>query len=268
MDMPNNSFKKALANEIPAYGLWLSIPDTSVAEIAAGAGFDWLLIDHEHGNFEIRDICHHLQAMAAYPVAPIVRPVNDDPALLKRLLDSGVQTLLMPMIESAEQAEAVVHATRYPPEGSRGLGTSMARAAHWNGIPGYIENSNEQICVIIQVETANAVEKIDDILKVDGVDGIFLGPSDLSASMGYPGNAGHPEVKKTLVESLSKIRAASKIAGLLCLDPELRDYYIDHGAQFIGVGVDTLLLAQSARQLASKCRSQGKDKNETNPASY
>lgn len=248
MELPRNRFKQRLASGATQYGLWLGIPDNTVAEIAAGAGFDWLLIDHEHGPFDLRTILSHLQAVAPYDVAPIVRPVDGDPALLKKLLDIGVQTLLIPMVDTAEQAGALVKAVRYPPDGMRGLGTSMARAARWNQVAGYAAQANEEICLIVQAETVSALDNLDDILAVDGVDGVFIGPSDLSASMGHLGNPGHPEVIAAVSAGLEKIHAAGKYAGLLCMDPALVEGYVAAGADFVGVSVDTLVLSQGLRQ--------------------
>ena len=254
MDLPRNRFKQALARGTTLYGFWLGLPDPSVAEISAGAGFDWLLIDQEHGPFELRDIMGHLQALAPYPVAPIVRPSEGRPALLKKLLDIGVQTLLVPMVEDAEQARCLVEAVRYPPAGRRGLGTSMARAARWNQVPGYLQQADAEICLIVQVETIAALEQLEAIAAVAGVDAVFIGPSDLSASMGHIGNPAHPEVLAAINKGLTTIKKAGKHAGLLCLDHELIDGYVARGARFIGVGVDTLVLSQGARLLAEKCK--------------
>ena len=255
MDLPRNRFKQSLTGGGPVYGLWLGLPDPTVAELAAGSGFDWLLIDHEHGPFELRDIMQHLQAVAPYPVAPIVRPVEGNPALLKKMLDIGVQTLLIPMVETAEQARELVSAALYPPAGTRGLGTSMARAAQWNRVPGYLHQANDEICLLLQVETATAMENLDAILAVDGVDGVFIGPSDLSASMGHIGDAGHPEVREAIGHGLASIKAAGKLAGLLCMDPELVASYVEQGADFVGVGVDTLILGQGMVRLAEQFKS-------------
>jgi 4-hydroxy-2-oxoheptanedioate aldolase len=221
MDLPRNRFKQAMASGETRYGLWLGLPDNSVAEILAAAGFDWLLIDHEHAPFELADILSHLQVIAGYDVAPIVRPVDDNPALLKKLLDIGVQTFLVPMVETAQQAGAIVRALRYPPAGSRGLGTSLARAAGWGQVPGYLHKANEEICLLIQVETVTALANLPQILAVEGVDGVFIGPSDLSASMGHIGNPGHTDVVNAVSGSLRSIAAAGKYAGVLCLYPVL-----------------------------------------------
>ena len=254
-DILHNRFKAGLASGRTQFGLWLGIPDNSAAEILAGSGFDWLLIDHEHGAFDLGNILSHLQAIAPYDVAPIVRPVDADPALLKKLCDIGAQSFIVPMIDTAEQAAAVVRAVKYPPEGSRGLGTSLARAARWNTVPDYIAHANAQMCVVVQAETVTAIENLEAIAATPGVDGVFIGPSDLSASMGHAGDVSHPEVIETVATSLNTIRAAGKHAGLLCLDESKVAHFVECGADFVGVGVDTLLLGNSARSLAGKFKS-------------
>jgi 4-hydroxy-2-oxoheptanedioate aldolase len=270
MDLPANLFRRRLASGPPALGLWLGLTDPGVAEIVAGAGFDWLLIDHEHGPFELADVLAHLRAVAPYPVAPVVRPVDDDPALLKKLLDIGVQSFLVPMVESATRAEAIVQSLRYPPAGARGLGTSLARAAHWNQIPDYLQRANQEICLIVQVETVAAMSNLQAILDVDGVDGVFIGPSDLSASMGHVGEPSHPAVIAAINGALETIVAAGKFAGLMCLDPLLSADYVARGACFIGVGTDTLLLSQGARRLIGHYAGDGDGdgKGDSRGASY
>jgi 4-hydroxy-2-oxoheptanedioate aldolase len=250
MDLPLNRYKQMMSAGEPRYGAFLGLPNTSVAEIMAMAGFDWLLIDHEHAPFELADILAHLQAMAPYAVAPIVRPVDDQPSGLKKLLDIGVQTFLIPMVDTAQQARSIVRSLRYPPEGERGLGTSLARAAGWGQVTDYLHKANAEICLLVQAETTEALRNLPEILEVEGVDGVFIGPSDLSASMGHIGNPGHPEVVSAVSGALRAIAAADKYAGVLCLDPALADTYRVAGADFIGVGVDTMLLAHGARLLA------------------
>ena len=254
MELPVNRLKQALAAGQTQYGLWLGLPDTTCAEICAGAGFDWLVIDTEHGPFDLPAALRHMQVIAAYNVSAIVRPVSDDRNLLKQLLDTGVQSLVVPMVESAEQAAELVRSARYPPAGVRGLGTALARAARWHRIPGYVHKANDQVCLIAQVETERAVQALPGILEVEGIDGIFVGPSDLSASMGHIGNARHPDVIKVIREVLQKARAAGKTAGILALDPDHIKDYREHGANMIGVGADTLLLARSAQQLAESVK--------------
>jgi len=268
MELTKNRFKRGLASGDTQYGLWLGLPDSSAAEIAAGAGFDWLLIDHEHAPFDVRDILVHLQVLAAYDVATIVRPVNDDPALLKKLLDIGAQSFLVPMVDTADQAAAIVKALRYPPAGQRGVGTALARAARWNQIPGYLHQANAEICLIVQVETTSAMDNLDAILAVDGVDGVFIGPADLSASMGYPGEAGHPEVVARINDGLGRINAAGKYAGLMCLDPVLAEGYREAGAHFIGAGVDTVVLATGTRNIVDTFRSGSANTTDKPSAGY
>lgn len=256
MELPVNRLKQALAAGEMQYGLFLGLPDTTCAEICAGAGFDWLVVDTEHGPFDLPAVLRHLQTIAAYDVQAIVRPVSDDRNVLKQLLDTGVQSLVAPMVESAEQAVELVRSVRYPPAGVRGLGTALARAARWTRIPSYLHKANEQICLLAQVETERAVRALPGILEVEGIDGIFVGPSDLSASMGHIGNPRHPDVVKVIREVLRATRSAGKAAGVLALDPVHIQDYRDHGANMIGIGTDTLLLANSAQQLAESVKDE------------
>ncbi len=251
MSMKINTFKQALKGDKPLFGLWQGIPDTTVAEIGAGAGFDWVLIDAEHGPFDVRSVMSHLQAIEPYPVSALVRPVEGNTALIKQFMDIGVQTLLVPMVDTAEQAQQIVKAAKYPPEGVRGLGTSMARAANWNRTPDYLAKANDEVCVIVQIETLTGLENIEDIVAVEGVDAVFIGPSDLSAAMGHVGNPGHPEVVTAIENGFKVIISAGKQAGVLAVNKELVNKYIEAGARFIGVGVDAALLANATRQLAA-----------------
>ncbi len=259
MDLPINHFKRALKIGKPTYGLWMGLPDTICAEIGASAGFDWVLIDAEHAPYSVRDIHNHLQAIAPHQVPAIVRPAEGRTALLKQLLDVGAQSLLVPMVDTAEQARKLVQAVRYPPEGIRGLGTSMARAARWNRVEGYLQKANEEVCLIVQAETTTAMENLQDIVAVDGVDGVFIGPSDLSASMGHIGNPGHPDVVAAIEAGFETILAAGKAAGILAVDEALAKNYIAKGASFVGVGVDNALLANATRQLADRFIPRGND---------
>mgnify|MGYP001545789982 FL=1 len=251
-NMPANRFRAGLATGKTQFGVWLGIPDSTAAEIMAGAGFDWLLVDQEHGAFELRDVMTHLQVMAAYDVAPIIRPVDGSATLLKKLCDIGAQSFIVPMIDTAEQAAAVVSAVRYPPEGVRGMGTSLARAARWIAVQGFAGQAIVVLVVFDQAETVTAIENLEAIAAVPGVDGVFIGPSDLSASMGHVGDVAHPEVVDTVSGAIRRIRAAGKYAGLLCLDESMIAHYEECGANFIGIGVDTLLLGNAARKLAGR----------------
>ncbi len=253
MPAPTNTFKQALKQgDTAQIGLWLGLANSYTAELLAGAGFDWLLIDAEHAPNDLQTILGQLQAIAPYPSHPIVRPPWPDAVRIKQILDLGAQTILAPMVETGEQAAEVVSATRYPPQGIRGVGSALARASGFNRMPQYLQTANDEICVLIQIETPKGVENLDDILATEGVDGVFIGPSDLSASMGYIGNPGHPEVQKVIEESIAKIVAAGKAPGILIADQALAQRYIELGALFVGVGTDTGLLMKSSNDLAAK----------------
>ncbi|MDP3537991.1 MAG: aldolase/citrate lyase family protein [Azonexus sp.] len=250
--MPLNQFKRALVAGETQIGLFLGLANSYTAEIVAGTGFDWLLIDGEHGPNDLRSIIEQLQALAPYPVKPVVRTVDHDVARIKQLLDGGVQTLMVPMVETASDAEKLVRAMRYPPNGIRGVGTAMARAARWNGVEGYFGQADQEMCLIVQIESTTGLAGLDEVLKVEGVDAVFIGPSDLAASMGYLGNPGHPDVKAAVNAAIGKISAAGKAAGVFSADPAAAAAYQEMGASFLLVGVDALLLRNSAVALADK----------------
>jgi 4-hydroxy-2-oxoheptanedioate aldolase len=247
-----NSFKTAIANHKPQIGLWLALADAYCAEICAGAGFDWLLIDGEHAPNDIRSILAQLQALAPYPVHPVVRPPVGDVALIKQLLDIGAASLLIPMVESADQARLLVSAVRYPPRGVRGVASALVRAARWNGIPDYLDSADDDVCLLLQIETARGLDNIERITAVEGVDGLFIGPADLSASLGHRGHPEHPEVQAAIADAIRRIRAAGKAAGILTRDEKLVREYLQQGCSFIAVGADVTLLSRGARELAAK----------------
>ncbi|PHM69383.1 4-hydroxy-2-oxoheptanedioate aldolase [Xenorhabdus sp. KJ12.1] len=251
MDQLTNRFKQALHSGQPQIGLWLGLCSSYSTEILAGTGFDWLLIDGEHAPNDITSVLNQLQAIAAYPSQPVVRPPWNDPVIIKQLLDIGAQTLLIPMIQNAEQAREAVRATRYPPEGIRGVGSALARASRWNRIPNYLARANEEMCVLIQVETREALNNLSEMLTVEGVDGVFIGPADLSADMGHHGNPQHPEVKAAIEQAIRQINTAGKAAGILMTNTEAAEHYLDLGVKFIAVGVDTTLLTNAANSLAA-----------------
>ena len=252
MDMPLNQFKRALKAGETQIGLFLGLANAYAAEVVGTAGFDWLLIDGEHGPNDLRSIIAQLQALAQYPVRPVVRTVDHDVARIKQLLDGGAQTLMVPMVETADEARALVQAMRYPPHGIRGVGTALARAARWNGVEGYFAKADEEMCLIVQIESTAGLAGLDEILTVDGVDAVFIGPSDLAASMGYLGNPGHPAVKAAVEGALKKIAAAGKAAGVFSADPAIAAGYKAIGASFLLVGVDALLLRNASVALAAK----------------
>lgn len=250
--MPLNQFKRALAAGETQIGLFLGLANAYTAEIVAGTGFDWLLIDGEHGPNDLRSIIGQLQALAPYPVRPVVRTVDHDVARIKQLLDGGAQTLMVPMVETAADAEKLVRAMRYPPHGIRGVGTAMARAARWNGVEGYFAKADDEMCLIVQIESTAGLAGLDAILQVEGIDAVFIGPSDLAASMGHLGNPGHADVKAAVNAAIGKISAAGKAAGVFSADPAAAEAYRQMGASFLLVGVDALLLRNSAVALADK----------------
>ncbi|KAI3605399.1 2,4-dihydroxyhept-2-ene-1,7-dioic acid aldolase (plasmid) [Cupriavidus necator H850] len=252
MEIPRNAFKAALKEGRAQIGLWVGLADPYAAEAVAGTGFDWLLIDGEHAPNDVRQILSQLQAVAPYPVHPVVRPVIGDVALIKQILDVGAQTLLVPVVETAEQAAQMVAATRYPPSGIRGVGSALARSSRWNQIDGYLHKADAEMCVLVQVETRRGLENLEAISAVDGVDGVFFGPADLSASMGYLGNPGHPDVQRCILDGIAAVRRAGKAPGVLTADQALARRYIEAGALFVAVGVDTTLLVRAARDLVAQ----------------
>lgn len=237
----SNPFKAGLSRGETQIGLWLSSTSSYVAEIAATAGYDWLLIDGEHAPNTIQDLYHQLQAIAPYTSQPVIRPVEGSRSLIKQVLDIGARTLLIPMVDTAGQARDIVAATRYPPVGTRGVGAGVARAARWGRVGNYMAQANDELCLLIQVESKTALDNLDEILEVAGIDGVFIGPADLSASLGYPDNAGHPEVQRIIEQSIRRIRAAGKAAGFLAVDPKMAQKSLEWGANFVAVGVDTQL---------------------------
>jgi 4-hydroxy-2-oxoheptanedioate aldolase len=257
MDMPQNLFKRRLREGRLQVGLFVGLCSPYSMEILAGAGFDWLVIDAEHSPNNPASVLAQLQAAAPYPVQLLVRPMNHDPALIKQYLDVGAQTLLLPLVDDAAQAAALVRAVRYPPQGIRGVAASMARAAHWNGVQDYVRRANDEVCLIVQVETRAGLENLDAMLAVEGVDGVFIGPADLAASLGHPGDAHHPDVEAAIADALRRIAGAGKAAGVFVTEPGLAMHFRNCGASFLAVGGDTTLLRGAAVQLAGAFRADG-----------
>ncbi len=247
-----NAFKtKLLAKELQI-GLWLSLASPYTAELCGGAGFDWLTIDGEHGPNDLRSILSQLQALAGSASQPIVRAVAGEAWMLKQLLDIGAQTLLIPMVETAEQAGALVAAVRYPPRGIRGVGAAVARASGFDRQPGYLAGADADICLLVQVETARGLENLEAIAAVPGIDGLFIGPADLSASLGHLGDPTAPAAQAAIDDGVRRIVATGKAAGILMSDPALIQRAIDLGASFVAVGSDVGLLARGADALAQR----------------
>jgi 4-hydroxy-2-oxoheptanedioate aldolase len=251
MDLPRNAFKHAIAAGKPQIGLWLSLSSNYSAEVCAGSGFDWLLLDTEHSPNEIDMVLGQLQAIAPYPSHPVVRVAWNDAVIVKRTLDVGAQTLLFPFVQSAAEAADAVAATRYPPRGMRGV-AGTTRATRFGRVKDYAKRAHEETCVLVQVETQEAVDAIEAIAKVDGVDGIFIGPADYHASLGYPGETANPAVLPKIEDAIRRIRAAGKAPGILTPDEKLAKRYLELGALFVAVGADIGLLARGSEWLASR----------------
>ncbi|WP_309106092.1 HpcH/HpaI aldolase/citrate lyase family protein [Arthrobacter sp.] len=249
---PDNTFRDALAAaHRPLAGMWVCSGSPLVAELCAGSGLDWLLVDAEHSPNGLESILAQLQAIHGFPVHTLVRPPVNDTVLIKQYLDLGVQNLLIPMVNSVPEAEAAVAATRYPPRGVRGVGSALARAARWNRIPDYLARAAETISITVQIESTKAVDSVTEILAVEGVDAIFLGPSDLAASMGLLGQQEHPEVRAAVEHCLGAAKSAGKPAGVNAFNPDTARHYLDNGASFILVGADVALLARGSEALAA-----------------
>ncbi|RAR71650.1 2,4-dihydroxyhept-2-enedioate aldolase [Paracidovorax anthurii] len=248
----HNPFKSALAARYPQIGLWLSMADPYLAEAAATTGYDWLLIDGEHAPNDLRATLAALQAVAAHPAQPVVRVVEGSTALIKQMLDIGARTLLVPMVDTPEQARAIAAATQYPPHGVRGVGSAVARASQWSARADYLDVADDEVCLLVQAETATALRNLPAICAVEGVHGVFIGPADLAASMGHRGNPGHPEVQAAIEDAMRTIIASGKAAGTLTSDPALARRYLELGCTFVAVGVDVLMFVNAARRLRAQ----------------
>ncbi|MDB6182204.1 HpcH/HpaI aldolase/citrate lyase family protein [Paracoccus fistulariae] len=250
MPAPVNPFKHAIASGQLQLGCWLGLADPYIAEISAGAGFDWLLVDGEHAPNDLRSIVAQLQVIAARDSHAVVRPPIGETWIIKQLLDAGAQSLLIPMVETAGQARALVDAVTYPPHGVRGVGSALARASDFAAIGDYLTTARQEICLLAQVENRKGLEALDEILSVDGLDGVFIGPSDLAADMGFLGQAGAADVKAAVLSAIEKIVASGKAAGILTLDTELQRQCRDLGASFIATEIDVTLFARNMRAAA------------------
>jgi 4-hydroxy-2-oxoheptanedioate aldolase len=250
LQLPPNRFKVALRERQPQIGLWSALCSNIVAEIIAGAGFDWILIDTEHGPNEVPGVLSQLQAMTTGTAEPVVRVAWNDAVLIKRILDTGARSLLVPFVQNADEARKAVAATRYPPLGIRGVSVAP-RANRFGRVPDYHRRAHEEMCVLVQVETRSAVAEIEAIAAVDGVDGIFIGPSDLAADMGHLADACHPDVQAAIADACVRIRRAGKAAGMLTGDPAAAARFLDLGFTFVAVGSDVGVLSQGALKLAS-----------------
>jgi 4-hydroxy-2-oxoheptanedioate aldolase len=251
--LPENRFKRALREGRQQIGLWCSLPGSYIAEAVAASGFDWLLFDTEHSPVDVVDVLAQLQAVAPYDVSPVVRPASNDAVLIKRILDLGAQTLLIPYVQNADEARSAVRAMRYAPEGIRGV-SGLTRATRFGRIPGYAKIAADELCLLVQIETRDALAELENIAAVDGVDGIFIGPADLAASLAHAGELGHPELIATIEDAIRRIRACGKPAGILTPDNAFAARCIELGTTFTAVGVDAAILARGTEALAQKFR--------------
>lgn len=234
------------------YGQWVCSGSPLVADIVAGSGTDVVVIDGEHSPVGLESVLAILQAVAAYPVTPVVRAPIGDPVILKQLLDLGAQNILVPMVDTAEQAAAMVRAVRYPPHGVRGVGSALARSSRWSRIPDYLARANDLVSLTVQIETAEAVAVAADIAAVEGVDALLVGPADLAASMGLLGQQNHPDVMAAVESVIAAGRAAGTPVGVNAFDPATADRYAEVGAAYLLVGSDVTLLARASETLAER----------------
>ena len=256
MPAPKNPFKQALSQGKRQIGCWMSFADGQLAEIMGTCGFDWLVIDGEHAPNDIRSIRDQLMALAASPSHPVVRVPVGETWMIKQVLDAGAQTVLVPIVESADQARELVRACHYPPKGVRGVGATAARATMFGSVSEYIQTADQEVCLLVQVENRAGIDALDEILQVEGIDGVFIGPADLSTDMGHQGNSAHPEVRAAIADAITRIKAAGIAPGILGVSEEATQAYLDMGAQFLAVGIDVLVLAQNARALSQTWKSK------------
>jgi 4-hydroxy-2-oxoheptanedioate aldolase len=254
VDLPQNPFKRALKAGQAQIGLWSSLSSNYSVEVIAGAGFDWILLDMEHSPNDLESLLSQLQAAAPYASHPIVRVPWNDMVTIKRVLDAGAQSLLIPYVQNASEARAAVSNTRYPPAGVRGV-AGTTRATRFGRVKDYAKRAHEEICVLVQLETKPALGEIEPVAAVDGVDGIFIGPADLHASMGYTGETANPAVMPLIEDSIRRIRKAGKAPGYLSPVEADAKRMLAAGAQFVAVGADVGLLARGAENLLAKFKS-------------
>ena len=247
-----NRFKKSIAEGQTQIGFWQALANPYTVEICAGAGFDWLLIDAEHGPNDLPLVLAQLQAAGAGTAEPVVRLPFGDTVLVKQYLDIGARSLLIPMIDTAEAAAEMVRASRYPPDGVRGIGSAISRGSRWNRRSDYLKTAHEEICLLVQVESRQAIANLEAIATTKGVDGVFIGPSDLAADMGHIGNPAHPEVQQAITEALATLKRLGVPSGILIADEALARAYIEAGASFVAVGTDVTVLARGAEALAAR----------------
>ncbi|MDE0984738.1 MAG: HpcH/HpaI aldolase/citrate lyase family protein [Yoonia sp.] len=251
MPAPKNSFKAAIQSGQMQIGCWLGLADPYIAEISGSAGFDWVVIDAEHAPNNLRSIVAQLQVIDGLASHAVVRPPVGETWMIKQILEGGAQTLLIPMVETADQARELVRAVTYPPHGTRGVGSALGRSSRFTAIPDYLTTAHEEICLIVQIENRAGVAGLDDILAVDGMDAVFIGPSDLAADMGYIGKPNEPVVRTAVLDCVHKIVEAGKPAGILTTDQSLQAECAELGATFIATEIDVTLFANGMRRAAA-----------------
>jgi 4-hydroxy-2-oxoheptanedioate aldolase len=254
-NIPRNAFKQALARGERQVGLWCGLASPIASEILAGAGFDWIVIDGEHAPNDITTLLPQLQAMRGGTAEPVFRVPWNEPVIIKRALDVGARSLLIPFVQNAEEARKAVAAARYPPLGIRGVAVTP-RATDYGRIQGYHRNAHLDTCVLVQLETRAALNEIEAVAAVEGVDGIFIGPSDLAAAFGHLGNPKEPEVQAAIQDAARRIRAAGKSAGMLTGSADDAEAIFEMGFNFTAVGSDVGILARGAENLAARFRKQ------------
>jgi len=251
MELPVNNFKRAIAAGRQQIGLWVSLASAYSVEIVAGSGFDWLVIDTEHSPNEVDTTLAQLQVVAAYPVSPVVRPAWNDKVLIKRHLDIGAQSLLIPYVQTEEEAAAAVAAIRFPTRGVRGV-AGVTRASRFGRVPDYSKRAHEELCLLVQIETRAGLDNLEKIARVEGIDGVFIGPADLAAGLGHLGEIAHAEVQTAIRDAIARIKACGKPAGILATDEASARRYIEWGTTFTAVGLDAMVLARETEKLAAK----------------
>ena len=254
MNAVENTFKQKLLTGDPTLGLWCCINDTQVSEIIACADYDWIVLEAEHSPNTLPNLLHQLQAVSSYNINPIVRPPSDDPIFIKQILELGAQTILIPVVESKDQAEKIVKATRYPPEGIRGMGSIMGRSGRWGNTENYVKTANDNICIIAMIETKKGIDNIDEILSVNGIDAVFFGPNDLSASLGVIDKVLDEKVVDAIKKGIAAASTAKKASGVLTVNLEMMKEYADLGARILGIGIDTLVLLNQSRNLLIRAK--------------
>ncbi|AZA10942.1 HpcH/HpaI aldolase family protein [Corynebacterium gerontici] len=233
-----------------ATGLWVCSGSPAAAEILSLSGAEWLLIDGEHSPIGLESISSLLRAVAAGPATPVVRVPVLDTALIKQYLDLGAQNIMVPMVHTGEDAANAVAAMHYPPKGVRGVGSALARSSRWNRVPGYLDQASETVSLTVQIESEQAVHNCEAIAATEGVDAVFIGPSDLAASMGLLGQQSHPDVLKNVYHCIEVVKQAGKLVGVNAFNLEQAQEYVDAGVDFIAIGADVQILASQSQVLA------------------